>query len=126
MYIHLEAHDQHAIEAYSEHDVRINAVTYQQNIIVSQAALITGWHIKSIVELNEHTLAPFLNNQAEIILIGHTEPNIFSPSEAIQFLAEHHIALECMPIGSACRTFNVLLSEKRNVVLGIILGVSEI
>ena len=121
MYINLEPNDDHAIEAYSEHEVRINAIIYSHNLIVSQAELITDWDIKSIAQFNKDTLAPLLTLQPEIILIAHTQSNLFAPSAAIQHLAKHNISLECMSIGSACRTFNVLLSEKRNVVLGIIL-----
>ena len=120
MYINLEINDQYAIEAYSEHEVRINASTYHNNIIVSRAELITNWHIESIAQLNEDTLAQLLIHQPEIILIGHSKPNLFAPPAMIQHLAKHNIALECMLIGPACRTFNVLLSEKRHVVLGII------
>jgi uncharacterized protein len=29
--------------------------------------------------------------------------------------------MECMSVGAACRTYNVLLSEERSVVAGIIL-----
>lgn len=123
MYINLESKESYSIEAYSEQEVRINAVIYHQNLIVSHALLITEWNIKSIAKLNKDTLAPLLTHQPEIILIGHPLQNIFAPPEAIQFLAKQHIALECMSIGSACRTFNVLLSEKRNVMLGIIFGI---
>ena len=120
MYINLEEKDPYAIEAYSETEIRINALTYQKNLIISAAELITKWEIKSIDQLNEATLTPLLRHHAEIILIGHTQFNLFTPQSAVQLLAKRHIALECMPIGSACRTFNVLLNEKRNVVLGII------
>lgn len=123
MYLNLEAKDSHTIEAYSETEICINAQIYQQNLIVSSSELITSWHIQSILQLNQDTLRPLLTHQPKIILIGHTLPNKFPPPSTIHYLAEQQIALECMLIGSACRTFNVLLSEQRHVVLGIILGV---
>ncbi len=120
MHIHLETTDRYSIEAYSETEVRINATPYQHNLIVSHAELITPWSINAITELTEETLAPLLKHQPEIILIAHAKINIFAPLAIIHSLAQQHIALECMLIGPACRTFNVLLSEKRHVVLGII------
>lgn len=125
MYINLETTDRYSIESYSDNEVRINATTYQHNLIVSSTELITHWSIESIAELDKNALAPLLTHQPEIILIGHTKPNLFAPSSTIQYLAQQHIALECMLIGPACRTFNVLLSEKRNVMLGIIVGGSS-
>lgn len=121
MHINLEAKDQYTIEAYSEKEIRINGITYQQNLIVSTTELIADWTIDSINQLTTETLSPMMKYQPKIILIGHSKPNCFASPAIIQTLAKQQIALECMQIGPACRTFNVLLNEKRNVVLGIIL-----
>ena len=120
MNINLEGKEISSIEAYSENEIRINSVVYHQNIIVSSQRVITDWSIKAINELTEDTLAPFVEQDPEIILIGHAPLNLFAPLATRQALAKKHIALECMSLGAACRTFNVLLSEGRNVILGII------
>ena len=120
MNITLEPKDNSTIEAYSSSEVRINSIVYQQNIIVSSKKIITNWPVTAVSDLTESTLADFIAQQPEIILIGHTQENQFTPHATIQALAKQHIALECMQLGAACRTFNVLLSEGRNVVLGVI------
>ena len=120
MNITLEPKDNSSIEAYSNTEVRINSIVYNQNLIVSSTKIITDWPVTNISDLTEATLADFIAQQPEIILIGHTQENQFAPISTIQALAKQHIALECMQLGAACRTFNVLLSEDRNVVLGII------
>ena len=115
MNITLEPKDNSTIEAYSSSEVRINSIVYQQNIIVSSKKIITNWPVTAVSDLTD-----FIAQQPEIILIGHTQENQFTPHATIQALAKQHIALECMQLGAACRTFNVLLSEGRNVVLGVI------
>ena len=120
MYINLESKDHHTIEAYSDHEIRINSLVYSQNLIISSTEIITDWPIKTIVQLTEERLSPLLGQHPTIILIGHNETTLFAPPATRENLAKQNIALECMRIGPACRTFNVLLSERRNVVLGII------
>ena len=44
------------------------------------------------------------------------------PMALIEYLANQRIGIEIMSIGAASRTFNVLLSEQRAVVLGIVLA----
>lgn len=121
MHINLETADQHAIQAYSENEIRIDSISYQTSLIVNRHEIITDWPIHTINELTEELLSPLLKHQPRIIIIGHHNQGQFVSFPIIQALANQGIGLECMSIGAACRTFNVLLSEQREVVLGIIL-----
>ncbi|KTC96622.1 Mth938-like domain-containing protein [Legionella erythra] len=121
MQINLEANDPYTVEAYSDTAIQINSTHYTQSLVVSTHELISDWPVQRIGELNDATLSPLLKHQPDIVLIGHTHTGQFAPAGILQQLAAERIALECMSIGAACRTFNVLLSEGRRVVLGIIL-----
>jgi uncharacterized protein len=125
MEINLEAADHHSIQAYSGNEIKINSETYQSSLIVSSYEIIKDWPIDSIQQLNEESLAPLLHYQPKIIIIGHSEHGLL-PQPLIQRLGKQNIGLECMSIGAACRTFNVLLSEHREVVLGLILRAATI
>lgn len=120
MYIQLEAYDKHSVQAYDEHQVQINQVSYTENLIVSSSELITPWPIETLHDLDEGRLKPIFELQPEIILIGHQNLGILPPFATVKLCHEKRIALECMSLGAACRTFNVLLSELRPVALGII------
>lgn len=120
MHISLEEKNGNAIEAYSENAVRINATEYQHNLLISRADIITPWPIQSLSQLTAEHLTTFIKMKPEIILIGHNEKNPLPPSSILDILTKQQIALECMLIAPACRTFNVLLGEDRRVVLGII------
>jgi uncharacterized protein len=111
MHIHLEKNAQHAIQSYSEQTVVINQLTYQDNLILSRDTLISPWdgQIESMLTLNP-----------EVIIVGHTQANFQLPVPIRIQLSKLNIGLECMNLGAACRTFNVLLSEDRAVVLGIL------
>jgi uncharacterized protein len=119
MQVNLESKDKYSIEAYSDSAIRVDAITYQTNVIVGQQG-VTDWPIASITTLNKEALIPFLAYQPEIILIGHAGRNFFPAIPAIKSTTNRPIAIEVMSIGAACRTFNILLNEQRAVVLGII------
>ena len=111
MHIHLEKNAPHAIQSYSDTAVIINDITYQDNLIVSANALISPWdtQIEAMLPLNP-----------EVIILGHTSTSFQLPIAVRAQLSKLKIGIECMNLGAACRTFNILLSEDRAVVLGIV------
>ena len=120
MHLNLEKPDQHAIQSYSISEIRINDVVYQQSIVVSRQQILTEWPIKSIKELNIDSLDILVGQKPEIILIGHHETGQFAPTLTMTYLSQNKIGFECMSLGAACRTYNILLGEQREVVLGVI------
>ena len=121
MHINLEATDQHSIQAYSDNEIKIGSIVYQSNLIVSSHEIISDWSIQTIQQLNDDLLEPLLRYRPTIVIIGHRRQGQFAPIDIMQKLSKQGIGLETMSIGAACRTFNVLLSEQRDVVLGLIL-----
>ena len=47
-------------------------------------------------------------------------PENFRLCQCMSLLSQQRIGIECMSIGAACRTYNILLSEHRAVVAGFI------
>ena len=120
MQIHLEKPNQHTIQSYSNTGVVVDDIHYENSIIISPTQIINPWSIKSFALLNETTLAPLLELKPDLILIGHQNAHLYLKPELMHHITQHKIGIECMSIGAACRTFNVLLSEGRSVVLGVI------
>lgn len=121
MQIQLEAREQHSIQAYSDTEIKINQTNYTTSLIVSRDTLITPWAINHTTELTKSLLEPLLALQPELILLGTHAPHQLRQLNLIQALCEQHIGVECMDVGAACRTFNILLGEQRAVVAGFIL-----
>lgn len=120
MHINLETNNPFSIQAYSDSNVQIHSVVYQHNLIVSKQGVISPWPVVDITALTEECLAEIIAQKPEVIIIGHESTGRFAPYSILQYLSQHRIGLECMSIGAACRTYNVLLSEYRHVVLGLI------
>lgn len=120
MKISQEARHLNAVRSYNEKQLLINDTWYSQSILISQNQITSPWNIQAICELNETHLPELLTHHPEIIIIGHQQGPSPHPISLITALARLRIGVEIMPIGSACRTFNLLLSEQRSVVLGIV------
>lgn len=120
MEIQLEAREPHTIQAYSDTAVTVNHEVYSNSIIISRDTLINDWSMIEGSEFNKQSLAPLLALQPEIIILGSHNPDALRRLDSIRQLCEQKIGVECMDIGAACRTFNVLLSEERAVVIGLI------
>ena len=120
MQINREPHNRHTIQSYDNTHITLNHTPYSENLIISRRDIISPWVIDSIFDLDEKSLAPLLAQKPEVILIGHTKGAIQLPMHLVQSLATQRVGIENMSIGAACRTFNVLLSELREVVLGIV------
>lgn len=120
MHINLEANEPHAIQAYDHHTVQINSVLYGQSLIVSRQKIINNLSIKNIDCMDDDYFHLLTQLNPEVIIIGHLETGKFPPIEIITRFAQARIGVECMSLGAACRTYNILLSEQRAVVAGFI------
>ena len=119
MQINLEENETHAIQSYSDTQVMINHIIHEQNLIINQKNLITPWSLP--LKPNVQDMQLLLDLKPEIIIIGHAHPTALNlPASISTALANLRIGIECMPLGAACRTYNILLSEKRAVVLGVL------
>lgn len=120
MQIHQEEKNEHTILAYSDLEVRVGDRVYHENLILCKQSIICPWSAHSIKHLTEEDVKPLLELDPEVILIGHSASFTRPPNAFMTHTSKQRIGLECMSIGAACRTFNVLLSEQRKVVIGLI------
>ncbi|MBA2648480.1 MAG: Mth938-like domain-containing protein [Legionella sp.] len=120
MHINLEVSEANSIQAYSDRSIKINSISYEESLIVSREEIISDLTIKKIQDIDMPFLELIMGLNPEVIIIGHTQTGCFPPIEIIQYLTNKGIGIECMSIGAACRTYNVLLSEGRSVVVGFI------
>jgi uncharacterized protein len=87
--------------------------------IVTPQELLLDWSASSIGELSETDLEPLLARRADIVLLGAGETQQLPGSALRAMFRAHAIALECMSLGAACRTYNILASEARSVLAGL-------
>ncbi len=109
------------INAYDSNSIAINGEPHNYSLVLSPMELIRDWTPKSYSELEAQHLDEFYRLNAEIILLGTGEIQVFPPAPILRRLAQGKVGFEVMDTQAACRTFNILMAEGRNVVAGLFL-----
>jgi uncharacterized protein len=120
MDIHLEKGEGNVISSYDNDSITLRTNTLHSSCIVTKEHIIKQWPIDGIKCLNISEIKPFHDFDPEVIIIGHKTPGLMPPFETISYLSNHRIGIEFMDIGGACRTYNILVAEKRRVCAGFI------
>lgn len=116
---------QYIINHYTQNSLIINKKTHTDSLIISPNYLETNWRIHSINNLSDHLIQPLLKHEPEIILIAFDTRAQRPPANTIACLAQTKIGYEIMSVPAACRTFNLLAAEGRQVAAGFILPTSS-
>ena len=107
------------ISGYDNASIGINGLPHDFALVLSPMELITDWSPKTYADLRAEHLDPFYLLNAEIILLGTGQKQIFPPPEILRRFAQEQVGFEIMDTQAACRTFNILMAEGRNVVAGL-------
>lgn len=113
------------IRGYSAGEILVGERRLCAPFIVSPQQLIEYWPVQGIAALNSEQLAPMLTLQPRIVLLGSPRVGERPPPALRRQLESQGIALECMELGAACRTYNVLAQEGRAVAAGLLAGLAS-
>jgi uncharacterized protein len=103
------------IRAYGNGELRVNENVYRGAVILSASTVIAEPNIHNLDELIAGDVSRILALKPELVLLGTGACQIFPvASFGAQFLRSG-IGFEVMDTGAACRTFNVLVAEHRQV-----------
>jgi uncharacterized protein len=101
--------------------VTIADAEYRRSLLVSADRLVTDWPVASATSLEQAHLDAALALEPEILLLG-TGARLRFPEPALYAsVAASGIGFEVMDTAAACRTFNILLAEGRQVVAALVL-----
>jgi uncharacterized protein len=108
------------IRSVSARGIQIVDDFYNSSIIVSTKQVIPDWPVSSIENITEQHLEKVLDLRPELVLIGTGARQAFLTPRQMMFFYSRNVGVEVMTTDAACRTFNVLVSESRNVVAALI------
>ncbi len=107
------------IKNYENHIIYIDKDKYDFNIFVSKDFIIK-WQISDIDRIVTDDINDVFKYNPEILIIGTGIHSILPKTEIITQLHANNIGVEFMSTDAACKTFNVLLQEDRNVIAGLV------
>jgi uncharacterized protein len=109
------------IEAYGDGRVRINGRDYSRSVAVSAEDLRLDWGPDDLEDLRAEHHEAVLGESTQVLILGTGTTQRF-PEPSAQFaLLQRGIGVEVMDTGAACRTYNILVSEGRDVVAALLL-----
>jgi uncharacterized protein len=108
------------IKGYGDMAFKINDGQHLGSVIILPDK-IESWPVKNAAEINVESLAIVAETpDVEILLIGCGEVHIPMPKEIQTYFSAKNIGVEIMTTGAACRTYNVLLGEGRDVAVALV------
>lgn len=109
------------IEAYGGGGFRVGGERYQGSVLVFPDRTVT-WPVTDAAVVSEALLAPVIERASDVrvLLLGCGRGFAPIPAGLAASLRARGIGLEWMDTGAACRTFNVLLLEDREIAAALI------
>lgn len=120
MKLHLDNIPGYRIKAYNAGSIKINDETYTRNIIVMPEQL-TEWQAETFERLTPEDFQSVLACQPELVLLGTGQRQQFPSNALLAQLINAGIGVEVMDTQAACRTYNILASEGRQVAAALLL-----
>lgn len=121
MKLHLAvAGDRNQFTGYGTGYVSVNNQRYERSIVVTPTAVHDNWAVTGVDAMNAEAIGFLLSLKPEILLLGTGTTHRFPSPAALREFAQAQIGAETMDTPAACRTFNILMAEGRNVVAAII------
>jgi len=114
------ADGRNAFTGYGAGYVEVNGKRYSSSLVVSGERLVIDWPATSVDSLAADHLAAILELKPEIAILGTGSTFRFPDPARLAPLHQARIGVEVMDTPAACRTYNILLGEGRNVVAALI------
>jgi len=109
------------IRAYAPGRINVNDRLLKSSLVLSPVALMENWSPQRFEDITLEHLEPALALEPEILVIG-TGPTLqFPEARVMADIQQRGIGLEVLDTAAACRTYNVLVSENRNVVAALLM-----
>lgn len=122
MKLHLARIDgQNAFTGYGKGYVLVNGSRHERSLIVLARRLVEDWGVARIEDLADADMGMLAGLEVEVLLLGTGQSLRFPPPRLLQPLAAARIGVEVMDTPAACRTYNILLAEGRNVAAALML-----
>ena len=109
-----------AITAYQEGEIRMRDRVFHASLFATRNAVIAEWNPAPIERLAIEDFERLLVLAPEVVILGTGVKQRMPPPDLVAAFAARGIGLEVMDTGAACRTYNLLLSEYREVALALI------
>ena len=116
-----DCHSGFIVRACDDGQITVGEQIYRRSLILTPERVIPDWRPGGYEEITEQDFDVVLSLQPEIILLGTGSALRFPPAKLGASILVTGTGFEVMDTAAACRTYNILLSEKRKVIAALLL-----
>ncbi|MBL8307160.1 MAG: hypothetical protein JNM33_10715 [Rubrivivax sp.] len=99
----------------------VGTVPFSHSILVPWQGEVQAWGATQAAELTVADFERLAQLKPEVVIFGSGARIHFVPPALQRVLFEQRIGVETMDTAAACRTYNVLASERRRVLAALLL-----
>ena len=110
-----------SITAYDAGYIAVNGRRLTKSLLLTPQRLIEDWPPTSFDSLTDSDLLAVANLDCPIVLLGTGARQRFPARALLRPLIERRIGVEVMDSHAACRTYNILMAEGREVAAAMII-----
>jgi len=99
-----------------------NTIKLTASAIITPEKLISDWRPQSMKELTEDDLEVLSDLQPELVILGTGKQIIFPDQSYTLPLMRQGIGVEVMNTAAACRTYNFLMADGRQVLAALFMA----
>jgi uncharacterized protein len=110
-----------SITSYDAGHIAVNGQRLTKSFLLTPQHLIEDWPPASVDTLRESDLKMIADLNCPIVLLGTGPRQRFPAPALMRQLIERRVGVEVMDSYAACRTYNVLMAEGREVAAALII-----
>ncbi len=109
------------IQSHDDQGVRVGEQVLSSSSLIPWQGAIAAWPVDAFESLTAEHFETIARLKPEIVILGSGPRLRFVHPALLQPLMAQGIGIETMDNAAACRTYNVLLSEGRLVLLALLM-----
>ncbi len=121
MKIHPDVLHVQSIKAYGPGWVQVDDARLVNSVVITSLGGRFDWHCTRFENLSCAHFEQLADLQTELVIFGSGNRLRFPPAALTRSLIERQIGLETMDTAAACRTYNILAAEGRQVAVALLL-----
>jgi uncharacterized protein len=121
MKIHPDMITVQSIQGYGPGWIQVAGQKMTQSVILSSRGERIDWLCEQFEDLTLDHFEQLAKLQSELVIFGSGPRLRFVRPELTQTLIQRQIGLETMDTPAACRTYNILASEGRDVAVALLM-----
>jgi uncharacterized protein len=100
--------------------VWVGSTPFRHSVLVPWRGEVQPWSAATLVELTAEHFERVAAFKPEVVIFGSGVRLRFAPPALLRGLYAQRIGIETMDTAAACRTYNVLVAEGRNVLAALL------